>query len=117
MRVRASDAAAAAVIPSADFFANSARNALSFSRGVFFHRGFVQRHLGDEAARQRSVALLTSSASGQEALKIWNVPLLQVPGLPLFLMEQVIQMRYASMPVSVGEAAKLCRSVLRSTLR
>jgi hypothetical protein len=58
-----------------------------------------------------------TNAFGQESLKTWSVPLLQVPGLPLFLMEQAIQMRQASMPVCVGEAAKLCRGILRHTLR
>jgi hypothetical protein len=58
-----------------------------------------------------------TNASGQESLITRSLPLLQTPGLPLFLMEQAIQMRQASMPVFVGEAARLCRSVLRHTLR
>jgi hypothetical protein len=57
-----------------------------------------------------------TNAFGQESQKTRSVPLLQVPGLPLFFMEQAIQMRQASMPVFVGESAELCCGVLRHTL-
>jgi hypothetical protein len=58
-----------------------------------------------------------ANAFGQESQTTCSAPLLQVPGSPLFLMEQAIQMRQASMPVFVVEVARLCRSGLRHTLR
>jgi hypothetical protein len=58
-----------------------------------------------------------TNAFGQESLKTWSLLLLQVPGLPLFLMEQAIQMRQASTPGFMSEAAKFCRDIFRHALR